>query len=122
MQAAVAEALPEGMPMPADMIANNEDDQPENQIDEPDLVGEMMQGFDRLQRMSHTELRDVIASRVALLKTNRTSTRHGAQRWKKPKPPPGFWTSAANGRKEFITTSTSAVRWLPSPARSCWSP
>lgn len=67
MQAAVAEALPQGLPMPADMIANNEDDQPENQIGEADLVGEMMQGFDRLRRMSHTELRDVIGSRVALL-------------------------------------------------------
>ncbi|MGB0632424.1 MAG: hypothetical protein ACPGRZ_17175 [Alphaproteobacteria bacterium] len=67
MQAAVADALPQGMPMPADMIANNEDDQPENQVGENDLVGEMMQGFDRLRRMSHTELRDVIGSRVALL-------------------------------------------------------
>ena len=67
MQAAVVEALPQGIPMPADMIANNEDDQPENQIGENDLVGEMMQGFDRLRRMSHTELRDVIGSRVALL-------------------------------------------------------
>jgi hypothetical protein len=67
MQAAVVEALPQGVPMPADRIANNEDDQPENQIGENDLVGEMMQGFDRLRRMSHTELRDVIGSRVALL-------------------------------------------------------
>ena len=67
MQAAGVEALPQGTPMPADMIANNEDEQPENQIGENDLVGEMMQGFDRLRRMSHTELRDVIGSRVALL-------------------------------------------------------
>ena len=67
MQAAVAETLPQGLPMPADLIANNEDDQPENQIGEADLVGEMMHGFDRLRRMSHTELRDVIGSRVALL-------------------------------------------------------
>ena len=67
MQAAVAETLPQGLPMPADLIANNEDDQPANQIGEADLLGEMMQGFDRLRRMSHTELRDVIGSRVALL-------------------------------------------------------
>lgn len=67
MQAAVAETLPQGLPMPADLIANNEDDQPENQIGEADLVGEMIQGFDRLRRMSHTELRNVIGSRVALL-------------------------------------------------------
>tara|TARA_R110000868_G_scaffold10313_14_gene50655 strand:+ start:25876 stop:26250 length:375 start_codon:yes stop_codon:yes gene_type:complete len=66
MQAAIADALP-GNPIPADMIANNEDDQPENQIAEDSLVGEMMIGFDRLRRMSHTELRDVIGTRVKLL-------------------------------------------------------
>jgi hypothetical protein len=66
MQAATAEAF-SGMPMPADMIANNQDDQPENQIAEEDLVGEMMIGFDRLRRMSHTELRNVIGTRVSLL-------------------------------------------------------
>jgi hypothetical protein len=66
MQAATADAF-SGMPMPADMIANNQDDQPENQIAEDDLVGEMMIGFDRLRRMSHTELRNVIGTRVALL-------------------------------------------------------
>jgi len=66
MQAATAEALP-GTPMPADMIANNQDDQPENQISEDNLVGEMMIGFDKLRRMSHTELRDVIGTRVELL-------------------------------------------------------
>ena len=67
MQAAVAETPPQGLPMPADLITKNEDDQPENQIGEADLVGEMMHGFDRLRRMSRTELRDVIGSRVALL-------------------------------------------------------
>jgi len=67
MQAAVAEALPGGMPMPADMIANNQDDQPKNQIAEDNLVGEMLIGFDKLRGMSHTELRDVIGSRVAFL-------------------------------------------------------
>ena len=66
MQAATADAF-SGMPMPADMIANNQDDQPENQIAEDDLVSEMMIGFDRLRRMSHAELRDVIGTRVALL-------------------------------------------------------
>lgn len=66
MQTAVAEASA-GMPMPADMIANNQDDQPENQIAENDLVGEMMIGFDKLRRMTHTELRDVIGTRVELL-------------------------------------------------------
>lgn len=66
MQAALADALP-GSPMPADMIANNQDDQPENQIAEEDLVGEMMIGFDKLRRMSHTELRNVIGTRVNLL-------------------------------------------------------
>jgi hypothetical protein len=88
MQAAVVEALPQGIPMPADMIANNEDDQPENQIGENDLVGEMMQGFDRLRRMSHTELRDVIGSRVALLEHELHERE--ASRWKKPRPRPGF--------------------------------
>ena len=38
MQAATAEAL-SGIPMPVDMIANNQDDQPENQISEDNLVG-----------------------------------------------------------------------------------
>jgi len=66
MQAATADAS-SGMPMPADMIANNQDDQPENQIADDDVVGEVIIGFDRLRRMSHTELRDVIGSRVALL-------------------------------------------------------
>lgn len=66
MQAAIAEAQT-GMPMPADMIANNEDDQPENQVADKDLVGEMMIGFDKLRRMSHTELRDIIGTRVQLL-------------------------------------------------------
>lgn len=66
MQAATAESFP-GMPMPADMIANNQDDQPENQISDDDLVGEMMIGFDKLRRMSHTELRDVIGTRVTML-------------------------------------------------------
>ena len=66
MQAATAEALSD-TPMPADMIANNQDDQPENQISEDNLVGEMMIGFDKLRRMSHTELRDVIGTRVELL-------------------------------------------------------
>jgi hypothetical protein len=66
MQAATAEAL-SGTPMPADMIANNQDDQPENQISEDNLVGEMMIGFDKLRRMSHAELRDVIGTRVELL-------------------------------------------------------
>lgn len=66
MQAATAEAL-SGMPMPADLIANNEDDQPENQIAEDNLIGEMMIGFDKLRHMSHTELRDVIGTRVQML-------------------------------------------------------
>lgn len=66
MQAATADAS-SGMAMPADMIANNQDDQPENQIADDDVVGEVIIGFDRLRRMSHTELRDVIGSRVALL-------------------------------------------------------
>ena len=67
MQAAVAETLPGGMPMPADIIAANEDDQPENQIGEKDLMDEMLTGFDRLRRMNHNELKAVIGSRVALL-------------------------------------------------------
>ena len=66
IQAATA-AASSGMPMPADMIANNQDDQPENQIADDDVVGEVIIGLDRLRRMSHTELRDVIGSRVALL-------------------------------------------------------
>lgn len=66
MQAATAESFA-GMPMPADMIAKNQDDQPENQISDDDLVGEMMIGFDKLRRMSHTELRDVIGTRVTML-------------------------------------------------------
>ena len=66
MQAATAEAL-SGIPMPVDMIANNQDDQPENQISEDNLVGEMMIGFDGLRRMSHVELREVIGTRVELL-------------------------------------------------------
>jgi hypothetical protein len=53
--------------MPADIIANNQDDQPENQIADDDVVGEVIIGFDRLRRMSYTELRDVIGGRVALL-------------------------------------------------------
>jgi hypothetical protein len=66
IQAATA-AASSGMPMPADMIANNQDDQPENQIADDDVVGEVIIGFDRLRRMSYTELRDVIEGRVALL-------------------------------------------------------
>lgn len=66
MQATLAEA-PLGTPMPADMIAGNEDDQPENQVADQDLVGEMLIGFEKLRRMSHTELRDVIGTRVQLL-------------------------------------------------------
>lgn len=66
IQAATA-ATSSGMPMPADMIANNQDDQPENQIADDDVVGEVIIGFDRLRRMSYTELRDVIGGRVALL-------------------------------------------------------
>ena len=31
-KAALAETLPQGIPMPAGMIASNEDDQPKNQI------------------------------------------------------------------------------------------
>jgi len=69
MQAAIAEAIPGAMPMPADMIAANEDDQPENQVDDDDLAREMMAGFDKLRRMSHNDLRDVINSRVSLLET-----------------------------------------------------
>ena len=66
MQAATADALT-GMPIPADMIANNQDDQPENQVYDDDLVGEMMIGFDKLRRMSHNELRNVIGTRLSLL-------------------------------------------------------
>ena len=69
MQAAVAEYMPGVTPLPLDLIANNEDDQPENQVDEDRLMREMAVGFDRLRRMSHTELRDVIRSRVGLLET-----------------------------------------------------
>ena len=50
MQAATVDAS-SGMPMPADMIANNQDDQPENQIADDDVVGEVIIGFDRLRRM-----------------------------------------------------------------------
>jgi hypothetical protein len=66
VQAATADALT-GMPIPADMIANNQDDQPENQVYYDDLVGEMMIGFDKLRRMSHNELRNVIGTRLSLL-------------------------------------------------------
>ena len=38
-----------------------------DQIADDDVVGEVIIGFDRLRRMSHTELRDVIGGRVALL-------------------------------------------------------
>lgn len=69
MQAALAQTMPSQMPFPIDLIANNEDDQPENQVDEDDLVGEMMLGLEKLRRMSHTELRDVITTRVSLLET-----------------------------------------------------
>lgn len=68
MQAAVVPSQQIPMPMPAFMIANNDDDQPENQIGgDDDLVGEMMSGLEKLRQMSHTELREVISSRVALL-------------------------------------------------------
>lgn len=67
MQAAVATPMPGTMPLPADMIANNDDDQPENQIAEDGLMNEVLYGFDRLRRMNHTELRNVISSRIALL-------------------------------------------------------
>jgi hypothetical protein len=66
MQAAAANAL-SGMSIPADMNANNQDDQPENQVSVDYLVGEMMIGFDKLRRMSHTELRNAIGTRVSLL-------------------------------------------------------
>ena len=66
MQAATAGALT-GMPIPAAMIANNQDDQPENQVYDDDLVGEMMIGFDKLRRMSYTEPHSVIGTRVSLL-------------------------------------------------------
>ena len=66
MQAAAANAL-SGMSIPADMNANNQDDQPENQVSDYDLVGEMMIGFDKVRRISHTELRNVIGTRVSLL-------------------------------------------------------
>jgi hypothetical protein len=69
MQAALAENMPGLSPIPLDLIANNEDDQPENQIDDDGLMREAVLGFDRLRRMSHTELRDVIRSRVGLLET-----------------------------------------------------
>ncbi len=70
MQAALAQTMSSQVPFPIDLIANNEDDQPENQVDdEDDLVGEMMLGLEKLRRMSHTELRDVITSRVSLLET-----------------------------------------------------
>lgn len=67
MQAAVAESFPSAMPFPIDLVASNEDDQPENQIPQDSLVDELRVGFDRLRAMSHTELRGVISSRVALL-------------------------------------------------------
>lgn len=68
MQAAAAQTGQADMPMPAFMIAGNDDDQPENQVDlEDDLMKEAMSGLDRLKRMTHTELREVISSRVALL-------------------------------------------------------
>ena len=66
VQAASADALT-SMPIPADMIANNQDDQPENQVYDDDLVGELVIGFDKLRRMSHTEFRNVIGTRVSLL-------------------------------------------------------
>jgi hypothetical protein len=66
VQAATADALT-GMPIPADMIANNQDDQPENQVYDDDVVGKLMIGFDKLRRMPHTELRNVIGTRVSLL-------------------------------------------------------
>lgn len=70
MQAALAQNVPSAMPMLADLIANNEDDQPENQVeDDDDLVGEMVLGFEKLRRMSHTELREVITSRVSMLES-----------------------------------------------------
>lgn len=70
MQAAAAQSAPAEMAMPPFMIAGNDDDQPENQVDvEDDLVSEMMSGLEKLRQMSHTELRDVISSRVSLLET-----------------------------------------------------
>ena len=69
MQAALAENMPGLPPLPLGLIANNEDDQPENQVDEDRLMREITVGFDRLRRMSHTELRDVIRSRLSLLET-----------------------------------------------------
>ena len=35
-------------------------------IDEPDMIEEVLIGLDRLRRMSHTELAEVIESRVAM--------------------------------------------------------
>lgn len=68
MQPATAEVLQAPMEMPADMIAGNDDDQPENQIDDDgELVNEMITGVQKLRRMTHTELREVISSRVSLL-------------------------------------------------------
>ena len=67
MQAAIAENMPGLIPLPLDVIANNEDDQPENQVDDDGLMREVAVGFDRLRRMSHTELRDVIRSRLSML-------------------------------------------------------
>lgn len=70
MQAAIAESMVTPMAIPAAMIAGNEDDQPENQVDNEDhLVIEVISGLDRLRQMSHTELREVISSRVTLLET-----------------------------------------------------
>jgi len=67
MQAAVAESFSGATPFPIDLIANNEDEQPENRTAADALADEFRIGFDRLRAMSHTELRGVISSRVALL-------------------------------------------------------
>ncbi|MEX2453559.1 MAG: hypothetical protein WD470_02580 [Rhodospirillaceae bacterium] len=64
----MAVSMPAMMPFPDIAIANNDDDQPENQVDDA-LMSEAILGFDRLRRMSPPELREVISSRVSMLET-----------------------------------------------------
>jgi len=113
MQAAVTEALPGGMPMPADMIANNQGDQRKNQIAEDNLVGEMLIGFDKLRGMPHTELRGVIGSRIA---TSYADAKTVAMRWTRQEPRHAFSIFDVSGRSVFTATSITAARWPPSPA------
>ncbi|MDE0797205.1 MAG: hypothetical protein OSB76_16575 [Alphaproteobacteria bacterium] len=101
VQAATAGALT-GIPIPAAMIANNQDDPPENQVYDDDLVGEMMIGFDKLRRMSHTELRYVIGTRVSLLENELRGRQNAARPSTRPSRPHTFSISGVSAQSVFI--------------------